>query len=88
MLKQGRIFLICIIALLCVAIVTIAQEGPAGAGRGAINRGMIGRGSVSSPLIASGNTVTFRISAPQATSVAVRGDFGSAGQMTKDEQGI
>jgi enterochelin esterase-like enzyme len=69
----------------------IGGAAPAGAGRGAMSRGMMGmrgRGSVSSPVIASDNRVTFRISAPQATSVTVRGDFGDAAQMTKDEQGI
>ncbi len=55
-----------------------------GAGMGAMGA----RGSGSSPSIASDNKVTFRLSAPQATSVTVRGDFGEPAQMTKNEQGV
>jgi enterochelin esterase-like enzyme len=69
-----------------------APGGAAGAGRGAMGgagmMGMSGRGGASSPVIAPDNKVTFRLSAPSATSVSVRGDFGNAGQMTKDEQGV
>jgi hypothetical protein len=54
--------------------------GGAAAGRGA-GRGMGGGrgGAVRSPEIASDNKVTFRISAPQATSVSVSGDWGDQG---------
>ncbi|MBN2588686.1 MAG: hypothetical protein JXA96_02400 [Sedimentisphaerales bacterium] len=49
-------------------------------------------GSVLSPEIADDNKVTFRLSAPQATSVSVRGDWGGMGggttEMTKDENGL
>ncbi len=57
-----------------------------------------GRGGARSPEILSDNKVTFRLSAPQATSVSVRGDWGSAAEaagpgsgtaaMTKDENGV
>ena len=96
--KPKKILLICVIAMLSLAMIAGAQEPAAGrragmgaAGRGAMGRGMMGfarRGGTSSPEIASDNKVTFRISAPQATSVTVRGDFGAPAQMTKDEQGV
>jgi len=75
------------------------QGGAAGAaGRGAAagvgGRGMRGRGgaaAIRSPEILSDNRVTFRISAPQATSVSVNGDWGGAGggtAMTKNPNGL
>ena len=57
-----------------------------------------GRGSARSPEVLSDNRVTFRLSAPRAASVSVRGNWASApdaagaGQggaaMTKDESGV
>jgi enterochelin esterase-like enzyme len=44
--------------------------------------------AIKSPEILSDNRVTFRISAPRAGSVSVIGEIGSAGQMTKDQQGV
>ena len=102
--KLRKIVLVCMVAALGIVIIASAQEAPAAggragmgaaprgaAGRGAMGPGMMGmggRGGASSPVIASDNKVTFRISAPQAASVSVRGDFGSDAQMTKDEQGV
>jgi enterochelin esterase-like enzyme len=55
--------------------------GGAGAGRGAAaGIGMMmggGRGTVRSPEISADKKVTFRLSAPQATSVSVSGDWGT-----------
>jgi enterochelin esterase-like enzyme len=79
-----------------------AAPGGAAAGRGAAGRGMMGMfgggSGVRSPEIASDNKVTFRLSAPQATSVAVSGDWGGQGgawgaggpgiAMTKDANGL
>ena len=73
-----------------------APDGAAGRGAAA-GRGMMrgGRGAgVRSPEILSDNKVTFRISAPQATSVSlVSSDWGSDtgsinAAMAKDEQGV
>jgi enterochelin esterase-like enzyme len=96
--KFRKTMLVCMVAFVCMAIIATAQESPAAGGRAGIGaapagagRGMMGmggRGGASSPVIASDNRVTFRISAPQAASVTVRGDFGDAAQMTKDEQGV
>jgi enterochelin esterase family protein len=38
--------------------------------------------------VASDRKVTFRIYAPKATEVAVGGDFGQGGKLTKDDQGV
>jgi enterochelin esterase-like enzyme len=95
--KPKNIILICIVVLLSLVILVSVQEASAAGGRagmgarGAAGRGMMGfgrRGGASSPQIASDNKVTFRISAPQAASVTVRGDFGAPAQMAKDEQGV
>ncbi|MBN1974294.1 MAG: hypothetical protein JW787_11685 [Sedimentisphaerales bacterium] len=100
MKKFRKIVFVCVVISLCVTFLATAQDANAAGGRAgmgaapggaAAGRGMMGmggRGSVSSPVIASDNKVTFRISAPKATSVTVRGDFGDAAQMTKDEQGV
>ncbi len=103
MLKLRKIFSVCVIVSLCLAMAAVAQDAPAGrggvgapGGRGAAPgargmRGMFGgRGAaVRSPEIADDNTVTFRISAPDATSVSVRGDWGGqGGEMTKDPNGL
>ncbi|MFC1781011.1 hypothetical protein ACFLZ8_01935, partial [Planctomycetota bacterium] len=96
MLKLRKILLVCLIASLCLTMTTVAQDAPVGrggagaaGGRGAAagrGRGMGGRGAaVRSPEIADDNKVTFRISAPEANSVSVRGDWGGqGGEMTKD----
>ena len=72
-----------------------AAPGARGAAPGARGmRGMRGgRGArVTSPEIADDNKVTFRISAPEANSVSVRGDWGGMGggspQMVKDANGL
>jgi enterochelin esterase-like enzyme len=102
-----------VLPLLALAQETPAPGGRAGvaapasgapgaaAGRGAAGRGTMGGGrggGVRSPEIAADNKVTFRVPAPQATSVAVSGDWGGQGgafgaggpgaAMTKDEQGV
>src|SRR3954464_6865602 len=38
--------------------------------------------------VASDRMVTFRIYAPKADEVAVNGDFGQGGKMTKDDKGV
>jgi enterochelin esterase-like enzyme len=95
--KLKKNVLVCVVVSLCVTMAAIAQDAPAAGGGAVVGRGaaagrgmmgMGGRGGASSLSIASDNKVTFRISAPAAASVAVRGDFGSAGQMNKDEQGV
>jgi enterochelin esterase-like enzyme len=104
MKKLRKIMLVCMVTSFFMVIIANAQEAPAAggrfgmgaapagaAGRGAMERGMMGmggRGGASSPAISSDNKVTFRLSAPKAASVTVRGDFGDAAQMTKDEQGV
>jgi enterochelin esterase-like enzyme len=71
----------------------------AAAGRGGMGMMMGGgRGSVRSPEISPDRKITFRLSAPQATSVAVSGDWGGQGgawgaggtpiPMTKDANGL
>ncbi|MFC1781066.1 esterase [Planctomycetota bacterium] len=110
MLKLRRLLLVFFIASVCLAMVVNAQDAPAGrggagvaAGRGAAAgrgmRGMFGgRGGITSPEIADDNMVTFRISAPEANSVSLSGDWSSergawgAGgpgvAMTKDPNGL
>jgi len=114
MKKFRKTLLICIVALLSLAMATSAQDAPAvgggagmgaarGAGAGGAGRGMMGMfggrgGGVTSPEVAEDNSVTFRISASDATSVSVSGDWstdrgawgaGGAGvEMTKDDQGV
>ncbi|MFC1781009.1 esterase [Planctomycetota bacterium] len=97
-----KLLLVCVAASLCLAMAVNAQDAPVGrggagapdgrgaaAGRGA--RGMRGRGgaAVSSPEIADDNKVTFRISAPEANSASIRGDWGGQGvEMAKDANGL
>ena len=97
MYKLRKLLLVCVIASLCLAIVAVAQDAPAGRGAAPGARGMRGmrggRGArVTSPEIADDNKVTFRISAPEANSVSVRGDWGGMGggspQMVKDANGL
>ena len=104
------VFSIVILGLGVSSWAAIAQEGPApgarggrgdaAGGRGAAGMGVMGggRGSARSPEVLSDNRVTFRLSAPRAASVSVRGNWASApdaagaGQggaaMTKDESGV
>ncbi len=93
MQKSGRIIFSCVIVFLYLESVVIAQNAIAAGGQagaetparrgvmaGLGGRGMMGRGgsvSVRSPEILSDRRVTFRIFAPQATSVSVRGDWNS-----------
>jgi enterochelin esterase-like enzyme len=90
MLKTSRILLIVSFVALFLTVVVIAQNAPSAGGRDGMGtsgpdrgvapgRGMIGggRGGVRSPEILDGKKVTFRISAPQATSVSVSGDWGT-----------
>lgn len=104
MSKHQRALSAIIISVVIFSLPAIGQEGPGAGGRGgrgaAPGRGMMGggRGGARSPEILSDNKVTFRLSAPQATSVSVRGDWGSAAEaagpgsgtaaMTKDENGV
>lgn len=101
MSKRTSAFSIVIISMLAFSLPAVAQEAPP-AGRGAApGRGMMmggGRGRARSPEVLSDNKVTFRLSAPRATSVSVRGNWGgtpdAAGTgrggaaMTKDENGV
>src|SRR6516165_360922 len=41
-----------------------------------------------SPEVQSDHRVTFRIYAPKASEVIVRGDFGEEAKLTKDEKGV
>ena len=110
MLKLRKLLLFCVIASLCLTIVAVAQDAPAGRGeasgaRGAAARGRGMRGmrggrgaAVRSPEIADDNKVTLRISAPEANSVTVSGDWGGQGgawgaggagiPMAKDPNGL
>ena len=90
MSKIIKYILVCMVIFFCIEITATAQQTPAQSGKPATGRGMIGmRGPVvSSPVVDSDNKVTFRIHAPKAGSVTVRGDFGDPVQMTKDEQGV
>jgi len=80
-----RIFLV---LLLCAASAwaqaPAASAGARGGGRG----GRGGAPPVRSPEIAADGRVTFRLNAPNATQVAVRGGQGFAGPMAKNEQGV
>jgi enterochelin esterase family protein len=87
--KTCRILLICSFVALYLTIVAVAQNAPSTGGRDGIGtsgpdrgaapgRGMMmggGRGGVRSPEILNDKRVTFRMSAPQATSVSVSGDW-------------
>jgi enterochelin esterase-like enzyme len=91
MAKVLKFILVCMVIFFCMEITAIAQQAPQQGAKRAMGRGMMGMGGprgVSSPVVASDNKVTFRISAPNAVSVTVRGDFGDAAQMIKDEQGV
>jgi enterochelin esterase family protein len=44
--------------------------------------------TLKSPEVSSDHKVTFRIYAPKASEVAVSGDFGQGGRLTKDDQGV
>jgi enterochelin esterase-like enzyme len=106
MLRPSRLFLVCAVVSLCMAIRVSAQESPAAgsrtggmgmgdAGRGAAaGRGMMmggGRGGgVRSPEVLSDKKVTFRLSAPKASTVVLNGswDIGTNVPMTKDGQGV
>jgi enterochelin esterase-like enzyme len=90
MQKLSKLLWICIVVSLSMAILASAQNAPAaggpaggigmGAGRGAAaGRGMMGggRGGARSPEILPDKKVTFRLSAPQATSVSVNGDWNT-----------
>jgi enterochelin esterase-like enzyme len=91
MMKVFKFILVCMVIFFCTEIAAIAQQTPKQGAKPAMGRGMMGMGGprgVSSPAVASDNKVTFRISAPKATTVTVRGDFGDAAQMIKDEQGV
>ncbi len=90
MSKVVKYILVCMVIFLSMEITSIAQQAPVPGAKPPMVPGMMGmRGPVvSSPVVESDNKVTFRIFAPKADSVTVRGDFGDAAQMTKDEQGI
>jgi enterochelin esterase-like enzyme len=90
MLKYKSMFYVAIVSMLVYSLLAAARETPAAgdraggmggaADRGAGGRGMMmggGRGTVRSPEILSDNKVTFRLSASQATSVSVSGDWGT-----------
>jgi enterochelin esterase-like enzyme/glyoxylase-like metal-dependent hydrolase (beta-lactamase superfamily II) len=91
MLNARRVLFVCAIVSVFLAVAAFAQNAPAAGGRaggmggmgaapGAAGRGMMmggGRGGVRSPEVLPDNKVTFRISAPQATSVTVSGDWGA-----------
>jgi enterochelin esterase-like enzyme len=90
MSKIIKYILVCMVIFFSMEITATAQQAPAQPPNPAMGRGFMGmRGPVvSSPEVDSENKVTFRIFAPKVDSVTVRGDFGDAAQMTKDEQGI
>ena len=99
MVKYNKLLMGSFIVLLCLSLAANSQDmpqrGQSGASRAA-GRGMAmargGRGGrVTSPEIHDDNRVTFRLSAPDATSVSVSGDQGAmraASEMTKDENGV
>ena len=90
MSKIIKYILVCMVIFFCIEITATAQQAPVQGAKPAMGRGMMGmRGPVvSSPVVDSDNKVTFKIYAPKADSVTVRGDFGDPAQMTKDEQGV
>lgn len=95
MAKHRKKFLIItIISTLFISFIASAQDAPRRGRAGAARRGMMGMGrgnTVRSPEILPDNKVTFRISAPQASTVSVSGDWGAGGSgtaMTKDDQGL
>jgi hypothetical protein len=70
MAKVRKSILACTVIFFCMEITAIAQQAPPMRGaKPAMGRGMMGMGGprgVSSPVVASDNKVTFRISAPKA----------------------
>jgi enterochelin esterase family protein len=90
MSKIIKYILICTVIFFCIEITTTAQQAPVQGAKPAMGRGIMGmRGPVvSSPVVDSDNKVNFKVYAPKADSVTVRGDFGDPAQMTKDEQGV
>ena len=89
MTKAIKFISVCTVIFFCMEITAIAQQAKM-PGPGRMGRGMMGMGGprVSSPEVDPDNKVTFRIFAPKADSVSVRGDFGDEAQMVKDDQGI
>lgn len=83
MCDYRRISFVTVIGISVLLLLAGPQDASAAerGGRGAApGRGMWmggNRGGVSSPEILTDNKVTFRLSAPEATSVSVRGDWGS-----------
>ena len=74
MVKVFKIMLVCMVIFFCTEIEAIAQQTPKQGAKPAMGRGKMGMGGprgVSSPVVASDNKVTFRISAPKATTVTV-----------------
>ncbi len=74
-------------AVLLAALVAGAQAPPAAPAPG---RGMAGAQAARSPEIMPDNTVTFRLRAPEATSVTLNGDWpqGRGVKMARDEEGV
>jgi enterochelin esterase-like enzyme len=95
-LEVNKLLLISVFVSLCPAIVTVAQDAPAAGDRAGGRGGMRGMGRGAAPSIRSvevlpDRQVTFRISAPQATSVRFTSSDTNPGprsRMTKDDNGV
>jgi enterochelin esterase-like enzyme len=93
MTKFGITCLITAIAALLVIPAAFSQEAPAKAQAPAVPSFSMGPAAPKSPEIHADNSITFRLSAPDATEVTVRGDwqegFNAPGiKMTRDADGV
>jgi enterochelin esterase family protein len=72
-----------LLAILLIPIISIGAQAQQNTG--------FRQGSIVSPEISEGNSVTFRLKAPLAQSVTIKGDWeaeGGKGSMTKDANGV
>jgi enterochelin esterase-like enzyme len=93
MTRLGIQFLIVAIATLLIIPAAFSQQAPATAQAPAVPSFSMGPAAPKSPEINADNSVTFRLSAPNATEVTVRGDwqegFNAPGiKMTKGADGV
>ena len=70
------------------ALLGLAVLAPSRASAQAQQRQPTPNDTLKSTEVAPDRKVTFRIYAPKADEVAVGGDFGPGGKMTKDDQGV
>src|SRR5271157_5143162 len=72
--------LLCLLSLAAAAMPRAEAQSPA--------RQRTPNDTLKSIEVSADHKVTFRIYAPKASEVSVRGDFGEGGKLSKDEQGV